>query len=255
MLKDSQPMDDHNMLVIKSFYSVTSPALKLACNVHKSACRSCNSEVVKRKVVTLQKSTPPMTTSRTSQPHSFHGRLLRKVKQVSLLAATLILVAGRLNAIPITGEVHFVGSFSPTGGTGLADATGLSFGPGYVLTSSGSFSSLGAFSMAIFNSFDFAPLSPGTLWSAGGFSFSLQDITIDLQSATQLNLSGSGMLTGPGNFDPTPGTWNFQGGGSQGFTFRTDNNASVPDGSNTVLLFGIALAGLGAGLRIQKLTV
>lgn len=198
-----------------------------------------------------------MITSRISQPHSFHGYLLRKVKQVSLLAATVILVAGRLNAIPITGEVHFVGSFSPTGGTGLADATGLVFGPACIFTTSGDFDSLPFLSSATFNAFAFAPLSPSpvTLWTAGGFSFSLQDITIDLQSATQLNLSGSGMLTGPGNFGPTPGTWNFQGGGSQGFTFRTDNNASVPDGGNTVLLFGIALAGLDAGLRIQKLTV
>src|SRR5882762_5152509 len=181
-----------------------------------------------------------MTTSRPSKPQSFREGLPTKIKQVSLLLATVILAAGRLNAVPISGEVHFVGSFTPMGGTGLADATGLSFAnPSYVFTSSGSFSSLAAFSTAVFNSFDFAPFSPSpvSLWTAGDFSFSLEGITIDLQSATQLNLSGIGILTGPAGFDPTSGTWNFQGGGSAGFTFRADNSPiSVPDGGNSVLL-------------------
>jgi hypothetical protein len=197
-----------------------------------------------------------MTTSRTPKPQSFPGCLLRKVKQASLLLATVILVAGRLNAVPIAGEVHFVGSFSPTGGTGLGDATGLSFGnPSYVLTSSGSFSTLAAFTTAIFNSVSFLPLSPSpvTLWTAGDFSFALENVAVDLQSATQLNLSGTGILTGPAGFDPTFGTWNFQGGGTAGFTFRTDNNATVPDGGSAVLLLGAALAGVGACCRLRAL--
>ncbi|HKS37431.1 MAG TPA: hypothetical protein VJW76_09595 [Verrucomicrobiae bacterium] len=175
------------------------------------------------------------------------------MKLTSLLLGAIILVAGRANAIPISGEVHFVGSFSPTGGAGLGDATGLSFGPSYVFTTSGSFSSLAAFSSALFNSITFAPLSPGTLWTAGDFSFALENVTIDLQSATQLNLSGTGMLTGPVGYDPTPGTWNFQGGGSAGFTFRTDNTATVPDGGSALLLLGVALAGVGVCRRLHSL--
>lgn len=199
-----------------------------------------------------------MTTSRTTEQQSFRGRLLRKMKQAGLLLGAVILVAGSVNAVPISGEVHFVGGFSPTGGSGLDDATGLSFGsPSYIWTASGSFSSL-ASTMATFTSFDFAPLSsPVNLWSAGGFSFALDSITINLQSATQLNLSGSGILSGPAGFDPTPGNWNFQGGGSSGFTFRADNNATsspVPDGGNTVLLLGAALAGVGACRRLRALT-
>lgn len=197
-----------------------------------------------------------MTTTRTRKQQSFPGHLLRKMKQVSLLLGAVILVAGSVNAVPISGEVHFVGSFSPAGGTGLCDATGLSFGnPSYVLTSSGTFSSLAAFSTAIFNSISFAPVSPSpvTLWTAGDFTFALENVAIDLQSATQLNLSGTGMLTGPAGYDPTPGTWNFQGGGSAGFTFRTDNNATVPDGGSALLLLGVALAGIGACRRLGAL--
>lgn len=191
-----------------------------------------------------------MTTSRTPKQQHLPGRLLHRMKQASLFLGAVILVAGRVNAVPITGEVHFVGSFSPTGGTGLSDATGLSFGPSYVFTSSGSFSSLAAFSSAVFNSISFAPLSPVTLWTAGDFSFSLENVAIDLQSATQLNLSGTGILTGPAGYDPTPGIWNFQGGGAAGFTFRTDNHASVPDEGSALLLLGVALAGVGACRRL-----
>lgn len=196
-----------------------------------------------------------MTTRRTSQPHSFHGYLLRKAKQVSLLAATLILVAGRLNAIPITGEVHFMGSFTATGGTGLSDATGLAFGPAFVISPSGDFGSLPWFTPATFYAFTFAPLSPSPvdpLWKAGDFSFTLENITIDLQSGTQLNLSGTGFLKGPGDFEATPATWNFQGGGSASLTFRADNSR-VPDSGSTVLLLGAALAGLGACRRWRSL--
>jgi len=196
-----------------------------------------------------------MTTSRTPKQQHSPGRLLHRLKQASLFLGAVILIAGRVNAVPITGEVHFVGSFSPTGGTGLGDATGLSFGPSYVFTSSGSFSSLAAFSSALFNSVSFAPLSPSpvTLWTAGDFSFALENVTIDLQSATQLNLSGTGILTGPAGYDPTPGIWNFQGGGGAGFTFRADNHASVPDGGSAVLLLGVALAGVGACRRLHAL--
>lgn len=198
-----------------------------------------------------------MTISRISQAHSFHGSLLRKLKQVSLLVATAILLAGRLNAIPITGEVHFMGTFTATGGTGLSDATGLSFGPAFVFTTTGDFGSLPFLTPATFNSFTFAPLSPlgvDPLWTAGAFSFSLDSISIDLQSGTQLNLSGTGILQGPGDFEATPATWNFQGGGSAGLTFRA-NNSKVPDAGNTALLLGAALAGLGACRRWRALAV
>jgi hypothetical protein len=195
-----------------------------------------------------------MITSRITQPLSYPGYLLQKVKQASLLVATLILVAGRLNAIPITGEVHFVGSFTATGGTGLSDATGVAFSPAFVFTTSGDFSSLTPFSLATFNAFTFAPLSPpsGPLWEAGDFSFTLESITIDVQNGTQLNLSGNGFLKGPGDFEATPATWNFQGGGSAGLTFRTDTR-NVPDSGNTVLLLGATLVGLGAGRRFRAL--
>ena len=171
----------------------------------------------------------------------------------SLLALTVSFGAVTATAVPITGEIHFTGSFSPTGGTGLGDATGLSFNnPVYVASVSGDYTILVPYvDTATIHDFQFnpllAPVDP--LWETTlhGFEFKLESIIIDLQTATQLNLSGYGVLTAP-NFDPTPGTWNFQGGGTALFTFRaSDGSYTVADngGSWMLLTAGLGLIVLG----------
>jgi VPDSG-CTERM motif len=92
-------------------------------------------------------------------------------------------------------------------------------------------------------------VTPG-LWSVGGFTFNLLSSTIVTQTATFLNISGTGIISGNG-FDPTAGEWAFTvqnaGGGRTFFSFSA-NAASVPDSGSTVALLGCALLGL-ASLR------
>jgi hypothetical protein len=93
----------------------------------------------------------------------------------------------------------------------------------------------------------FNPSTPTAgLWSVGGFTFNLLSATVVSQSATFLNVLGTGMVSGNG-FDPTPATWSFTVNNSNGqpkmkFSFAANNSA--PDGGVTVALLGIALVGV-----------
>jgi hypothetical protein len=114
---------------------------------------------------------------------------------------------------------------------------------------------------------DFAVIAPGTqaamaqpwifnpstatpgLWSVGGFTFDLSSSTIENQTATDLTISGIGIVSGNG-FDPTPMNWMFTsqnagGRNMQEFSFSANSN-SVPDGGSALALLGIALTGIEA---------
>jgi hypothetical protein len=102
----------------------------------------------------------------------------------------------------------------------------------------------------------FNPSTPTTaLWSVGGFTFDLLSASIVSQSATFLNVLGTGIISGNG-FNPTSATWGFTVNDSNGrshmmFSFAANNNSSVPDGGMTVTLLGVALCALGIGRRFM----
>ena len=89
-----------------------------------------------------------------------------------------------------------------------------------------------------------------TLWS-----FDLDSIVIDLQSASQLNLTGLGTIkdltTG---LDDTPGNWiaTFNTSGAS-FSFSS-STSTIPEPA-TLALFGIGLLGLGFLSRRRKRSV
>jgi len=95
--------------------------------------------------------------------------------------------------------------------------------------------------------------TPG-LWSVGGFSFDLLTSTVVTQTAGNLDITGSGIVSGNG-FDPTNMDWSFSTQSSGGiprvrFSFSADANAdAVPDGGTTVMLLGAALGALGMARR------
>jgi hypothetical protein len=186
---------------------------------------------------------------------------LIKTMKNTLLTTALLAVGSIVSAhaLPsLSGSIEF-GSFSPayvTGGTGLADATGIGFvnisGLGSAIVNTGATGSFAGLvgSTAEFYDFTFAPLPVGgaPIWFIDGVfvAFHLNSVTIDQQTATGLSLTGVGVATAPG-FAPTPGTFAFsmQGNsGDQTFSFSAGN--SVPDSGNTVALLGAALLGFGA---------
>jgi len=180
------------------------------------------------------------------------------MKKVLILLVTILiglaLFTVNATALPmIAGEITFGGSFTATGGGGIADATGLTIPSAYV---TGSTLDLSApfLTPATFTSFTFTPPStPVTpLWSVLDFTFDLESVTVTLQSEFQIALSGTGILHKAG-FDPTPGLWFFSGdkAGSSLFTFSSSSSVSVPD-ADIMLLLGPALLGLGVFSRKYK---
>jgi hypothetical protein len=158
-----------------------------------------------------------------------------------------------VEAVPITGDIDFYGSVT-LDTTSLATAMKVvSWSETRVGSTSGSYTAIPLDNPATFlPNYIFNPASPQTpLWttSFGGvtFSFNLLTSTIVSQSATFLNVRGTGTVTGTG-FDPTFGLWSFtlrspDGGTNQTFRF---GSAALPDGGSALAFLGMALVAVEA---------
>lgn len=186
--------------------------------------------------------------------------IVRRDAKAALLGVVLAGGLAVANAAPITGDISFLGFYTPIDGSGtptsLGAATGLDFNnPVLVAGATGDFASYLTpwMSTATFvDAFNFNPLvpSPVLLWMAGGFEFTMTAVDILGQSDKFLGLVGTGEIAGNG-FDATVGTWSMVGGkflfysknrGAPGFT---DPPTPVPDGGSTMILLGAALLGIG----------
>src|SRR6185295_14998339 len=147
--------------------------------------------------------------------------------------AALLIVFGNPDmafAAQITGDIAFGGVFKPAddsfAATSLATATSIDFnGDGIqnvalapVVLATGDFAAnevVAGRVSAVLSDFMFnLPAGAGQpLWSVLGstFSFALDSISIETQTANTLSLVGTGTISAISvlGFDPTPGTWNF----------------------------------------------
>ena len=151
-------------------------------------------------------------------------------------AASMLFAANCFQAVaaPVTGNIDFSGT-ATFDTTSLATATQVDiWNNPLVLSSSGDFSSIASgtpVTMAqpwIFNPSTATP----SLWSVGGFHFDLLSSVIVTQTASFLNITGAGTISGNG-FDATPGDWSFtstssRGGNQTSFGFLADT-AAVPE--------------------------
>ena len=89
--------------------------------------------------------------------------------------------------------------------------------------------------------------TPG-LWSVDGFTFNLTSATVVMQTATFLNITGVGTVSGNG-FTITNARWAFSvqnagGGTGDFFSFSANTASTVPDGGSAVALLGISLVAI-----------
>ena len=200
----------------------------------------------------------------------------KTVLSISGILLGLSLVVGQAQAAPIVGDISFGMSAVAVNAGGVAltsftGATGIDFAEGspnaFVTGASGDYATAG-FGFpdeATFSDFSFIgnnnpfPGVPPTLelWTADSgvgsmASFDLESLTVDVQTANTLNLSGSGTLFLTGSM-PTQGIWTLSGDistGSASFGFSSTNTA-IPEPSMLALL-GLGLLGFAGSRRLNK---
>ena len=182
----------------------------------------------------------------------------RHALQASHFAALLVLFALPAQAVVITGGFSMSGDLVPGqdfSGPGSVDVDPQSMVllPG---TIAGDFSSyLSPLEIGTHKDVPYDPFAPVIdLWTVTGsllpgeFAFHLDSLDIDFQSSTQLNLSGTGVITHP-DFDDTPFAWNAT---FQSLSLTASFSAStqpIPE-PTTGLLLGLALLGVAARRRL-----
>lgn len=167
---------------------------------------------------------------------------------LSCVAATvtLALSAGIASAatLSIGSEMGLIGTYTPSGGTGLADATGLSIDPATIIIGSndlaGQVGGTATYDgLALDGSAPAGPLFTTT----GGLSFTLTSISVDLQNGQALDWTGTGILSLAG-FDDTQATISWTGDALGGLNTFSSTITVVPV-PGAVWLFASALAMLG----------
>jgi hypothetical protein len=161
----------------------------------------------------------------------------------------VLLSAAPAEALPITGGIRFGGAiesvdFQTTNEIDIfADSAIALCSP--IMPCTGAFAGLDL-GIAEYNDFSFNPLGGNItpLWSFGGFSFNLTNITSITRAPDGIVLTGFGMLLGNG-YDPTMASWSFSAGRTGIFGFSSTTSAvAVPDSGSTLMFLGAGLLAL-----------
>ena len=176
---------------------------------------------------------------------------LYKILLAIVASAAGVGLLSSAQAVPITGMLN-IGGTATFDTNSLATAHSATFSDALVLGgNSGDFAGFAVGTPVVMASYTFDPSTmTNGLWSVGGFTFNLLSSTVEQRIATFLSVSGTGIITGPQGFDPTPGIWAFtsqNAGGRPHSTFSfSANTEAVPDGGMTMALLGTGLMGLAA---------
>jgi len=192
----------------------------------------------------------------------FVTRRLRIAAVTVLVTGMALMTTVKAEAAAITGDITFSGLWVPTGGTGIANATGVDVvGNVAVITCAALLACTGDYAVlngqavgnATYNDFSFAPLGPPTggpvapLWTfvfgPRTYSFNLETVTVVSQASTGILLSGTGMLNITG-LAGTTGQWTFSGDGTKATFAFSSTATAVPEGGSTTAFLGLGLLGL-----------
>ena len=170
---------------------------------------------------------------------------------LAIVAAASLGLLSSAQATPITGMLNIAGQANFNTNSLLTASSATFTNPHVEGPNTGSFAGLVFPTPVVMASYTFDPSTmTNGLWSVGGFTFNLLSSTVEQRTTTFLSVSGTGIITGPQGFDPTPGVWAFtsqNAGGQPGMSFSfSANTEAVPDGGMTMALLGTGLMGLAA---------
>lgn len=182
------------------------------------------------------------------------------ITRVFFAAIVFAVSLGSVNASSITGDMGITGAFGFTSSGGLETATLItleSTPPGDPNGTSGSgdigttvtFGTQGTIGSGTIDLASFSPIT--NLLTIGGWQVDLTSMLIVDQTASVLNLSGDGQLTGNG-YDPTAATWTLSSNDA-GSSYSMTVTASPVPVPAAVWLFGSGLIGLVGVARRRKI--
>ena len=178
---------------------------------------------------------------------------LYKILSAIVAAVASVGFLASAQAVPITGMLNIAGQANFNTNSLLTASSATFTNPHVEGPNTGSFAGLVFPTPVVMASYTFDPSTmTNGLWSVGGFTFNLLSSAVEQRTATFLSVSGTGIITGPPGFDPTPGVWAFtsqNAGGHPGMSFSFSANTeagAVPDGGMTLALLGTGLMGLAA---------
>jgi len=178
---------------------------------------------------------------------------LYKILSAIVAAVASVGFLASAQAVPITGMLNIAGQANFNTNSLLTASSATFINPHVEGPNTGSFAGLVFPTPVVMASYTFDPSTmTNGLWSVGGFTFNLLSSTVEQRTAEFLSVSGTGIITGPAGFDPTPGIWAFtsqNAGGQPGMSFSFSANShagAVPDGGMTLALLGAGLMGLAA---------
>ncbi len=168
-------------------------------------------------------------------------RIFRNIGAAIVLALSMI---GPAQAALIEGQLDFVGFAAVDREAGQYVSIDYLFGP-FVVSATDDYAatvSVGD-AVSVIDPINFTTLSlPETIWSVGGFSFSLESLSIN----DGTTVGGNGIISAAG-FDDTDGFWSFTSQGSDDGMFAFSATA-VPEPS-IIALLTMGLLGLGITRR------
>ncbi|NNF60824.1 MAG: PEP-CTERM sorting domain-containing protein [Gammaproteobacteria bacterium] len=193
------------------------------------------------------------------------SRIIKNLFAVALMAPVMAF------AVPIDGSIRMGGDASPGCSAegvdcNLGSADSLIFGTSFVVGADGDFApALGASTLnGTLNLTDFTidPFSgPVTIWQIFGspaeggqpplFTFSLDSLDILTQTAGQLILRGTGIVSADG-FDDTAGRWSFSAQdlrGSRQINFSWSSETTQAPEPGILMLLGLGVLGL---IRLRR---
>lgn len=164
-----------------------------------------------------------------------------------VLIILLVLVSTPSFAVPITGQLDFVGAATVDRNPDGTAYISIDFlGSPIAIISTGTFSSFVSTGDVVTVTDPWNVTAPQlSMWSAGGFVFDLATVTVN----DGTTVGGFGAISGNG-FYSTSGFWSFTSQGNTDGTFSF-SSTTVP-APGIVLLLGLGLAGIGFSRKFHK---
>ena len=183
----------------------------------------------------------------------------------AIVALSIFAVAGTASAIPIDGSIGFTGSYDIRDSSNAVVTEFTSGEIVNILTAevtgsvTGSFAAEGitSSSLVAYSDVTYNPAGAiASLWSVGSFTFDLNFMNVDFINATNIVLSGTGIISSTdAGLDDSFGSWNFSASsGGTNFTWSSSSNAATASAPSGIYLLGLGtgIMGLVGAVKRQK---